>query len=845
MQILITIRQCNRQRCFSLLRAAPRRLASKNARLAAVLLLCYLATGVSSAVAREPKPIDFNHDIRPILSDKCFHCHGPDASTREADLRLDVQEQAKGDRGGYVAVAPGDLETSELVRRIISDDASARMPPEESGKSLSPKEVKLLRRWVAEGAPWALAWSYVPPQRHPVPDVRDEPESLPWIDAFVRSRLKLADLRPSPQADPVTLIRRLSFDLTGLPPTPAEVDRFLADQSPEAYERLVDGLLDSPRFGERMATYWLDLVRYADTTGYAGDQEHHISPYRDYVIDAFNRNLPFDQFTREQLAGDLLPAPTLEQLIATGYNRLLQTSHEGGVQVKEYLAIYGADRVRNVSAVWMGATVGCAQCHDHKFDPYTAKDFYSLQAFFADVDEADHLRRGRDVSPTVRAPEMVVYPPGDAAELAALVSRLDELAARLQAADGTAAENPKIAGGKKDAAPEETASSTKELHIQIDRVQARIKTIQRGARKTMITVAIEPRTIRVLPRGNWQDDSGAIVQPAIPEFLGTLDTNGRRANRLDLANWLVDAERGVGGLTARVMVNRFWHLLFGRGLAADLDDFGGQGEPPDYPELLDALAVEFVESGWNVKRLLKEMTMSHTYRQTSLVASELLERDPLNLLLARQARYRLPAEMVRDSLLDISVLLVQEVGGPSIRPYQPDGYYRHLNFPKREYRADTDSRQWRRGLYMHWQRQFLHPMLKAFDAPTREECTAERPRSNTPLAALVLLNDPSFIEAARAFAQRMLIEGGATVKERLRFAFRQAVSRELEVEESQLLIALLDASRAEYAADSQAAEALLSIGAAPRPDGLDPTELAAYTIVARAILSMNETLTRN
>jgi hypothetical protein len=597
-----------------------------------------------------------------------------------------------------------------------------------------------------------------------------------------------------------------------------------------------------------MAMYWLDLVRYADTTGYAGDQEQPITPYRDYVIGAFNRNLPFDQFTREQLAGDLLPSPTLEQVIATGYNRLLQTSHEGGVQAKEYLAIYGADRVRSFSAVWMAATMGCAACHDHKFDPYTAKDFYALKAFFADVDDADHLRRGRgvDKSPTVRAPELVVYAAGEAAEFKTLESRLVELNARLAALTKASSA---VAAAKNTNEPNATdvddvASLTKQLQAQIDKVEARITKINGNSRRTMITVSIKPRTTRILPRGNWQDDSGPIVEPAVPEFLGTIDTGGKRANRLDLANWLTDPQQGVGGLTARVMVNRLWYLMFGRGLAGVLDDFGAQGEPPDHPELLDTLAVEFVESGWNVKQMLKQIALSRTYRQVSLESPELRQRDPENRLLARQARYRYPAETVRDSVLAISGLLVEETGGPSVRPYQPAGYYRHLNFPKREYQADTDERQWRRGVYMHWQRQFLHPMLKAFDAPSREECTAQRPRSNTPMAALVLLNDPSLVEAARVFAQGIMIEGGSTFEDRLRFALVQAVSRQPDGEEQQLLTALFNAMHTTYSSDSQATEALLSVGLSPLPKDLDRTELAAWTIIARVVLSMNETLTR-
>jgi len=788
--------------------------------------------------------LEFNRDVRPLLSDKCLHCHGPDAGPREADLRLDVEASAKGFRPGAAAIVPGDPDSSELVRRICSTDASERMPPEKTGKPLTPREIALLRRWIAEGAPWEPPWAYAAPKRSPTPILSGGPSSLSMIDALVLAKLQDEKLQPAKPAEPVTLIRRLSFDLTGLPPTPEEVDRFTQDNSPAAYERLVDRLLDSPRFGERMASYWLDLVRYADTTGYAGDQEQHISPYRDWVIAAFNRNLAFDQFTREQLAGDLLPTPSVDQFVATGYNRLLQTSHEGGVQPKEYLAIYGADRVRNLSAVWMAATVGCAQCHDHRFDPYSAKDFYALQAFFADIDEADHLTHGRDTSPTLRAPEMAVYTPAEALELASLTDRLAEATGRLDRAVAAASGQARKSNGKTPDGRELGASSVSDLQHQIERIRTRIDGLKQRARKTMITVAIAPRTIRVLPRGNWQDDSGEVVEPAVPEFLGRLQTGDRRATRLDLANWLMDADRGIGGLTARVMVNRFWYLLFGRGLAANLDDFGGQGEPPTNLQLLDALAVEFLQSGWNVKSMLKQIVMSRTYQQSSEETPELARRDPLNRLFARQRRFRLPAEAVRDSQLHIAGLLVHGEGGPSIRPYQPDGYYRHLNFPKRDYVADKDERQWRRGVYMHWQRQFLHPMLKAFDAPSREECTAERAHTNTPLSALALLNDPTFVEAARGLAQCMLSEAGPAASQRLEYGFRRAASRLPGDEELRLLVELLEQSQEEFDADPECADMLLSVGLSKTRGGWQPRDLAAYAVVSRALLSMSETLTR-
>jgi hypothetical protein len=771
--------------------------------------------------------IDFTNQIRPILSAKCFACHGPDANHREGDLRLDTLEGATGDLGGYSAIAPGEPAKSELIVRITDDDPDTRMPPADAKKQLTANELDLLTRWIEQGASWSDHWAYEPPKRHPVPDVLQGDFPANWVDHFILRRLQSEGLRPSPEADRVTLIRRLSFDLTGLPPTPDEVNQFVNDESPGAYEALVDRLLASTHYGERLAMYWLDLVRYADTVGYHGDQDHHISPYRDYVIDAFNNDLPFDQFTREQLAGDLLPQSTVDQKIASGYNRLLQTSHEGGVQPKEYLAIYAADRMRNLSNVWMGVTLGCCQCHDHKYDPFTMKDFYSLIAFFADLDEARHFDKATDVLPTARPPELAVL----TKQQRLRVTELEEALAHLKA--------------QQDQTASTDRSATPRSSEQIATLEEQLAAVRAQARKTMVSVAIEPRPIRILPRGNWLDDSGPLVEPAIPEQFGTLNVQDRRPTRLDLAIWLTDSQTGVGPLTARVFVNRFWYLLFGVAIAPTQDDFGTQAGPPVHPELLDNLAVEFVECGWSVKHTVKLIVMSRTYRQSSQASVHLRQLDPYNQLAARQSRYRLPAEIIRDNALAISGLLVLESGGASIKPYQPAGYYRHLNFPTRKYEHHADQRQWRRGVYCHWQRQFLHPMLKAFDAPSREECTVQRPISNTPLAALTALNDPTFVEAARKFAERILLEGGETTPARLEFAFRQAISRRPDQFEIDTVTQLLDASRRQYQQNPAAARELIGTGLAPFAKEVNPIELASWTAVARAILNMHETITRS
>ena len=739
--------------------------------------------------------LDFNRDIRPILSDKCFACHGPDEEGRKADLRLDIESQAKNDE--LMAIVAGSPEDSEMVYRIHSEDEDELMPPPEIGKTLTQKEKDLLEQWIQEGAVWADHWAYAPPVDHPTPKVKNRGWSSHWIDQFAIANIEKTNLLPAKDADPVTLVRRVHFDLTGLPPSPQVVQSFESDPSDKAYSKIIEDLLNSPHFGERLATYWLDLVRYADTVGYHGDQPHNISPYRDWVIQAFNDNMAFDQFTLDQLAGDLLPGSTIQQKVASGYNRLLQTTHEGGLQLKEYDAIYAADRVRNVSEVWMGATVGCAQCHDHKYDPYTIKDHYALASFFSDL--GDRGFNGNSL-PTKRPPEIQVFTKDQQARIDSLSQEITkalprEIVLGINALDHNRtqftsqlkkAKNNKKPPWKKKLAELETKYLELTDKASIDHyrqlVEQRKKIMNQG-RWTMVSRAVKPRAMRVLPRGNWMDDSGPVVLPSVPEFLGTIQSEKKRLNRLDLANWLTDPENGIGLLNARVLANRLWYLFFGKGLAPDLTDFGGQGTPPEHPELLDRLALSLVEKKWNLKVFIKDILLSRTYRQATL--------PPAGYQSYQIAR-RLPAEFVRDNTLAISGLLVPTIGGPSVKPMQPAGYYRHLNFPPRKYQTDKGKSLWRRGLYVHWQRQFLHPMLKAFDAPSREECSAERPQSNTPLAALVLLNDPTFLEAAKSFAKKIVSSGGSSIEERLTYAFRQALSRPPDAFEQKTLAALFD-----------------------------------------------------
>jgi hypothetical protein len=762
--------------------------------------------------------LDFNRDVRPILSDKCFACHGPDEEGRKADLRLDIEAEAKND--DLMAIVAGSPEDSEMMYRIHSEEEDELMPPPEIGKPLTQKEKDILEQWIEEGAVWADHWAYVPPVDHPIPEVKDKQWRTHWIDPFALSDIEKRNLRPAKEADPVTLVRRLHFDLTGLPPAPELVQSFASDPSEQAYSRIIEDLFDSPHFGERLATYWLDLVRYADTVGYHGDQPHNISPYRDWVIQAFNNNMPFDQFTREQLAGDLLPGSTTQQKVASGYNRLLQTTHEGGLQLKEYDAIYAADRVRNVSEVWMGATVGCAQCHDHKYDPYTIKDHYALASFFADL--GDRGFNGNSL-PTKRPPEIRIFTPEQQAKLDQLSQEIAHSLPKgiqqkfyeLDANQSKFARELKKAKKGKKAHWEKKLAELEPKYLEltdqatIDRYRELVgkkKKVENLGTWTMVSRAVKPRTMRVLPRGNWMDESGPVVLPSVPEFLGEIQTDKKRLTRLDLANWLTDPNEGIGLLNARVLANRIWYLLFGRGLAPDLTDFGGQGTPPDHPELLDRLALSLIEKNWDLKAFIRDILLSKTYRQATLPPS-----GEFSFQVAR----RLPAEFVRDNTLAISGLLVPTIGGPSVKPLQPAGYYRHLNFPQRTYEPDKGEALGRRGLYVHWQRQFLHPMLKAFDAPSREECSAERPQSNTPLAALVLLNDPTFLEAAKSFAKKITSEGGSSVNDRLSYAFQHAVSRQPDVFEQKTLAALLETQ--------------------------EPSTDTDWTPVARAVLNLAET----
>ena len=770
-----------------------------------IALLLSLVGVVPLASADE---VSYLRDIKPILSDSCYTCHGPDEAAREADFRFDVRESALEH-----AIEAGNPADSEMLKRITSSDPDELMPPADSQRPrLKPAQVELLKKWIAQGAKYQEHWAYIPPKPVQPPAVKNTATVINPIDNFVIARLEEKGMSLSPVANARTLVRRVSFDLLGLPPTQTDVDR--VSGNPESFPTLIEEMLGSPHFGERMAVYWLDTVRYADSVGIHGDQLISMSPYRDYVINAFNENMPYDQFLTEQLAGDLLPEATTDQKVASAFNRLHMITSEGGAQPKEYLAKYAADRVRNTSAALFGTTFGCAECHDHKFDPFSTKEFYQFASFFADLKETG-VYGGSNWFPMMPVPD-------------------ESQSARLAELDKQAAEKEKAF--KADEKNEELKKAFEAAKKARDDYKKNIPSVT-------VSESVKPREMRVLPRGNWLDDTGEVVSPTFPVSITRnpiVPKENEKLTRRDLADWMTARDNP---LVARVFVNRLWKLMMGRGIVRSLDDFGSQGTPPTHPELLDWLAIEFIESGWDVKHMLRLIANSNTYRQSSIVTEEGFKADATNSLLSRQNRFRIDAEFIRDNALTISGKLVTKVGGKSVRPYQPVGYYKHLNFPRRTYKHDKGDSLYRRGLYTHWQRTFLHPSLMAFDAPTREECTVDRPRSNTPLQSLVLLNDPTYVEAARVFAERIL-RGAESTPDRLKFAYRSALQRDPKENELEILSKLVDGHLRHFDSDAETAKAIFANGESGTPEDLKASEVAAWSSVARTILNLHEVITR-
>jgi hypothetical protein len=754
------------------------------------------------------RPLDFAKDVRPILAKNCFACHGTDESHREAGLRLDLRDAAlKKLEDGKTAVVPGHAEQSELVRRITSIKADDRMPPADANATLTKDQIGLLTRWVAEGARYSLHWSFEKPVRPSLPAVSRPDWAANAVDRFVLARLDRAGMTPAPMADPHMLARRLSLDLRGLPPSPADVDEFVQDPSPAAYERMVDRFLADPSFGERSARPWLDLARYADSAGYASDPLRTIWLYRDWVIDALNADMPFDQFTIEQIAGDLLPKPTTEELIATAFNRNTMTNTEGGTDDEEFRVAAIKDRVDTTMDVWMGLTIGCAKCHSHKFDPITQKEYYQFFALFNQTADNDQPNE----SPTLAVPS-----PMSDRQVAAINARIAALKKRLAAVKEQKKLKRQIAELERSRTPVATVPVMRELPRD------------------------KHRKSHVMIKGNFLVTADE-VGPGVPAFFGSLPKNAP-ADRLALARWLVDRDNP---LTARVAVNRIWSQLFGQGLVETEEDFGTQGKPPSHPELLDWLAVSFMDHGWDTKWLVRLIVTSATYRESSRLTPEGLAKDPGNKLFARAPRFRLEAEMVRDQALALSGLLSAKMKGPSVFPPQPDGLWRAaFNGRDRAWTTSAGDDRYRRGLYTFWRRTIPYPSMTTFDAPSREICSVRRIRTNTPLQAFVTLNDPVYVEAAQALARRIVHEGGASPEERCRYALRLCLGTPPQQKQVDELISLLLAERKHYREDAKAAHALATEPLGKVPPGLDEPELAAWTVVANVLLNLDGVLTK-
>ena len=787
----------------------------------AVLLLVLVGRAASAGAAVAQK-VDYNFQIRPILAAKCFLCHGPDAKSRQADLRLDQPEAATGELpSGSVAIVPHDLEQSELVRRIEAEDSSEIMPPPEAKRPLTSREKELLKAWVAQGAPYAPHWAFLPPKR-----VEPPAESGSWprngIDNFILQRLEQENIKPAPEADRMTLIRRLSLDLLGLLPTVDQVEAFVNDRRDDAYERLVERLLASPHYGERWGRHWLDQARYADSHGYTIDSPRSIWPYRDWVIDALNRDMPFDQFTIEQLAGDLLPHATRDQQVATGFQRNSLINEEGGSDPEQFRVEAVIDRVSTAGQVWLGLTVGCAQCHDHKYDPLTQREFYELFAFFNNTEDVNEFV------------QVAMQLPSDAQreQIKQLESQIGAAQQKLDAYDkqqARATKSPEAAfTAAEDAERLKLLKQLRALEAQKQKVQGKIPS-------TLVMRELpQPRLTQVHLRGDFLR-KGPVVEPNVPAWLPRLAA-GSRPTRLDFGRWLVDPKNP---LTARVTVNRIWLRYFGRGLVETENDFGTQGTPPTHPELLDWLAAQLAGSHWSLKHVHRLIVNSATYRQSSHYRGDLEQIDAQNKLLARQSRLRVEAEIIRDIGLSASGLLNAKIGGPSVYPPQPAGVFTFTQ-SNRPWQVSRGDQRYRRGMYTFFFRSSPYPMLATFDVPNFNTTCTARLRSNTPLQSLTLANDETALDFARALAMSVLRAPGGD-GDRLSVAFRRCLARAPAQSELTRLHQLLDRQRRAFADDAKAAR---QAGPTERPAAVNEPEAAAWTAVARVLMNLDEFITR-
>jgi len=731
-----------------------------------------------------PDKIDYIFDVKPILSDRCYLCHGPDDGTREAGLRLDVKEIAFGAIGENLdrhAIVPGDTVASQLVYRINNPDKTKRMPPESSNLSLTAYERAVLTKWIEQGATWKEHWAYQVPSKTEPPVVNDPNLVQNEIDHFILNRLALKGLKPSAKASKEKLIRRVSFDLTGLPPTLEQLDAFLQDNSSNAFEKVVDQLLASPSYGERMASIWLDVARYSDTHGYQDDLERVMWPWRDWVISAFNRNLPYDEFITWQLAGDLLPNASLEQILATGFNRNHKITQEGGVIDEEYRVEYVLDRTNTVATALLGLTMECAQCHDHKYDPISQKEYFSFYGFFNKVDE-----KGRIEYDEIPEPNITIGP-----------DEIKDLLGFVQMPD-----------------------TIKEVKVMVMKDNA------------------ADRTTHVLQRGAY-DAPGDVVTVNTPAAVLPF-TSKFEPNRLGLSKWLFDQDNS---LTARVAVNRLWQQLFGVGIVSTSSDFGNQGALPTHPALLDWLAVTFREEGWDMKKMIKRMVMSATYQQSAKTSPEVLRIDPNNQWLSHSSREKLTAEMIRDNALAVSGLLVNKVGGPSVKPYQPAGLWAETTSGQglTKYFMDSGDNLYRRSLYTFWKRTVPPPAMMTFDAATRDLCAVQRQKTSTPLQALVMLNDPQLMEASRVMAVQLLLQPELRDEERIAVIFRKITARRPSDKERSNLMHYLQEMKSSF---SEAENSTDEIQALAEKHKLPAKEIQALTALTSLVFNLDEAIVK-
>ena len=747
--------------------------------------------------AAEPERVDFSRQVLPLFADRCFACHGPDEDTREADFRLDLRASVFDRDSESPLIVPGNSRKSPLFERISSHDPDLKMPPSSATRQLKREEINLIRRWIDQGADWQEHWAFIRPVRPSIPQVLDVDWPRNSIDHFVLAKLDRESLQPSSEANRETIIRRVTLALTGLPPALEEIDRFLDDQSPDSYEKLVERLLASHRYGEHMAMPWLDAARYADTDGYQNDRIRYMWAWRDWLIHALNDGQPFDNFTIDQLAGDMLPNATLRQQIATGFCRNHRINSEGGSIPDEWIVEYVVDRVDTLGTVWMGLTLGCARCHDHKYDPVSQRGYYKLFAYFNNVAEWGLGPNNGNSPPLIKVPDD--WP---------LLTKTKDV--------------------KIEPAPYELVTS-----------QVSVVRPKPGGKETVMVMAElpEPRPTYLLRRGQYNlPDKSETLTPGLPDSLNV--SKAAPTNRKELAEWLISPENP---LTARVIVNRHWQHFFGTGLVKTSENFGVQGEPPSHPELLDWLAVEFVRSGWDVKQLHRMIVTTATYRLASAVTREQTERDPENRLLARGPRFRFSAHMIRDQALAVSGLLQERIGGPSVKPYAPAGIWKSISNNK--YVQDHGPSLYRRSLYTYWRRTVPPPTMATFNAAEREVCLVRKGRTNTPLQALTLMNNVAFVEAARFLAERIMREADSDSASQIRHGFRIVTGRLPRASETELLTQANDQFLDYFAKNPMEASKLLTIGEAPRDKKLPVERHAALTMLANILLNLDEAIT--